>query len=543
MLVPHYAAEAQDTVASGSMVSASSNSGSASMGVPINVPPGRNGIAPNVALLYNSGAGSGWAGVGWDVALGEVRRATKKGIDYGGNDFVFSGSDGSATELVTRGDWGTNYYGAKIEGLFSKYYYNSATGGWEVTTKDGVKYYYGSTTTSRQNNTFNLYSNNQVLSWRLDRVQDTNGNYMTVTYVKDNGIIYPDRIDYTGNAGTSPVLSPSNYVKFNRYLDIHDVPYGMLKSIETYAGGQLAGQAVLSYIMSGNTVQFLLNTVTFYGSDGSATMPPIALSYQNSPHAFGQSVTAPMGTQVVSGDFNGDGRADVAFVENGHIHVYLSTGSGFSDAGYWGSLSNANSIILAGDLNGDGKADIYELYSNTSGNPVATVRYSNGSTFTQPVSAPAPTLIGNYKPGDQVAIGDFNGDGKADIALLINSSIQVYLSTGNGFVAGFPPPVGFATPGAFSGPGVTSIFAGDFNGDGFSDLYMTQNTGGSVYPYVLFSTGSYFVFSSMTEVPMLSGPAITIADFNGDGKADIAINQVIYYSNGSYFFSDSSAAA
>ena len=218
-LMPHYGAEAQDAAVSGPMVSNSSNSGSASMGIPINIPPGRKGMTPNVALLYNSGGGSGWAGVGWDIALGEIRRATKKGINYSGTDFVFSGSDGSATELVARGDWGTNSYGAKIEGAFSKYYYNSATGGWEVTTKDGTIYYYGTTTASRQYNPFYPSQTTQIHSWRLDKVLDTNGNYMTVSYVNDIGTLYPDRIDYAGNAGTTPVLPTSNYVKFNRYFD------------------------------------------------------------------------------------------------------------------------------------------------------------------------------------------------------------------------------------------------------------------------------------------------------------------------------------
>jgi hypothetical protein len=100
--------------------------------------------------------------------------------------------NGSNSELIVRSDWGTNYYGNKIEGDFIKYYLNSITGGWEVTIKNGTKYYYGTTSASRQDNTYGTFK------WCLDKVQDTNGNYMTVTYWKDQGEIYLDRIDYTG---------------------------------------------------------------------------------------------------------------------------------------------------------------------------------------------------------------------------------------------------------------------------------------------------------------------------------------------------------
>ena len=87
--------------------------------------------------------------------------------------------------LVSRSDWGSNYYGAKKEGRLSKYYYNSSTGGWVVTSKNGTTYYYGTTSASRQD--FNSGAN--VFKWCLDKVQDLNGNTMTVTYYKDQGEI------------------------------------------------------------------------------------------------------------------------------------------------------------------------------------------------------------------------------------------------------------------------------------------------------------------------------------------------------------------
>ncbi len=123
-------------------INQSGNSGAAVTSIPIIVPPGRKGIEPRISLTYNSNSGNGWIGVGWGFDMGAIQRNTKWGVDYSANDYIVT-ANGSSSELASRGDWGTNYYGAKIEGAFSKYYYNSSTDGWEVTTNDGTKFYYG----------------------------------------------------------------------------------------------------------------------------------------------------------------------------------------------------------------------------------------------------------------------------------------------------------------------------------------------------------------------------------------------------------------
>ena len=179
--------------------------GAANYKVPIKVPPGRAGIQPNLELLYNNYTGNGWVGIGWSLDMGAIKRSAKFGVDYSENDYVFL-HNGSSQELVDRSaQWGSGYYGAKIEGGFSKYYFNSGTNGWEVTKKDGTKYFYGSSTNSQQVN------GSDVFKWCLDRVEDPNGNFMTLTYLKLDGQIYLDEINYTGNTSG---LDTTNYVKF-----------------------------------------------------------------------------------------------------------------------------------------------------------------------------------------------------------------------------------------------------------------------------------------------------------------------------------------
>ncbi len=86
---------------------------------PLQTPPGRNGIGPNLALTYSSSQGNGWLGVGWDLQLGKIERSTKNGVpNYDNSDtFRWSSPIGSA-ELVNVGG---NEYRAKIESQFQKF--------------------------------------------------------------------------------------------------------------------------------------------------------------------------------------------------------------------------------------------------------------------------------------------------------------------------------------------------------------------------------------------------------------------------------------
>ncbi len=183
-------------------------SGALNYSVPIDVPPGRNGMQPNLALSYHSGRGNGWVGSGWDLSAGAITRNTKDGLDYSGNDFLFNGS-----ELIEISP-GSGEYQSKFENEFNriiKHGYGINTY-WEVTDKTGKRYFYGQFAESRQDDPANA---ERIFKWCLDRVVDTHGNYMTYSYSKDQGQIYLDQIDYAGNENEG--ILPTNYVKF--YLE------------------------------------------------------------------------------------------------------------------------------------------------------------------------------------------------------------------------------------------------------------------------------------------------------------------------------------
>jgi len=192
----------------------------------------------------------------------------------------------------------------------------------------------------------------------------------------------------------------------------------------------------------------------------------------------------------VIGDFNGDGRLDMAnvFDDGGlaSIDVHLSTGAGFGIArwatrqgGFWDQQK-----WIAGDFNGDGRADLANVF-NDGGLASIDVHVSTGASFG---IARWATRQGGFWDAQKWSAGDFNGDGRADLANVFNdgglASIDVHLSTG--------ASVGIARWATRQGGfwDAQKWVAGDFNGDGRADLANVFNDGGLASIDVHLSTGA-----------------------------------------------------
>jgi hypothetical protein len=99
-------------------------SGAMSYHIPIEVPAGRNGMEPTVALRYwSNGGGNGWLGVGWDMELGSIQRAVKYGVDYTSDNYQFKTND-FISDIVqlsnTNNPLNNPQYLATIESKFSR---------------------------------------------------------------------------------------------------------------------------------------------------------------------------------------------------------------------------------------------------------------------------------------------------------------------------------------------------------------------------------------------------------------------------------------
>ena len=230
--------------------------------------------------------------------------------------------------------------------------------------------------------------------------------------------------------------------------------------------------------------------------------------------SFGAATNFSAGSLPISvaiGDLNGDGRQDLAVANNGsnNVSVLLGTGSGsFQAATNFSAGANPYSVAV-GDLDGDGKQDL--AVANATSNTISVLLNTG-------ISPLFPTTPTNFSAGSlpmSVAIGDLNGDGKQDLATAnYDSNVSVLLNTGS------IPLFGAATPfGAGSSP--RSVAVGDLDGNGKQDLAVANY--GSNTVSVLLGTGSGS-FQAATNFSAGVNPyLVAVSDFNADGIPDLAV--------------------
>ncbi len=210
------------------------------------------------------------------------------------------------------------------------------------------------------------------------------------------------------------------------------------------------------------------------------------------------------------GDFNGDGKLDLAIANRGARNVSVRLGNGLG--GFTiapdvpvGTGSSPSSVAV-GDFNGDGKLD---FATANSGSSSVSVRRGDGSG----VFAGTTTVSVGSSPSSMV-MGDFNGDGKLDLATANSSQSYVSVRLGNG-LGGFTsaPNVSFDLT-------QDAVTVGDFNGDGNLDLATVDTF--TITLSVLLGDG-LGGFSGTSNFTVASSPSfVTVGDFNGDGRPDLA---------------------
>ena len=236
---------------------------------------------------------------------------------------------------------------------------------------------------------------------------------------------------------------------------------------------------------------------------------------------------------MATGDFNGDGNVDVAFVSQNTntVSILLGTFGGTLSSGAAYPTGNLPSGIVAADFNGDGVLDL--AVTNSADNTITVLLGNGDGTF-----RPGTTINDTGTYPTQIVAADFNGDGHLDLAVLNvcgrtivscapqtggagPGAVLVLLGNGDGtFSVSSPSPA----TGNFS----SAMAAADLNSDGAIDLVVTNEDGTNAT--VLMGNGDgTFTPTQSGVVTGVGSSAIAIADFNGDGKLDIAVANV--YSN------------
>lgn len=215
--------------------------------------------------------------------------------------------------------------------------------------------------------------------------------------------------------------------------------------------------------------------------------------------------------RIVTADLNADAKTDlvVANQSSDNITVLLGNGDGSFPTVTSYATGNTPRDLVIGDFNGDGAPD---LAVANSGANYFSVRLGSGSgTF----GSSLDTVLGQPSPIGLFA-GDFITGGATDIAVLENGgghTFEIYGGNGNGtFTYALPSPSSFQP--------YAGIMA-DFNGDGKPDLAVVNYTGNSVTVYLGDGTGN---FTQLGPYPTGTHPvAVISADFNRDGKLDLAV--------------------
>jgi len=208
-------------------------------------------------------------------------------------------------------------------------------------------------------------------------------------------------------------------------------------------------------------------------------------------------------SSIAVGDFDGDGKQDLALTAPNTVTVFLGNGDGTFAKGVSYSLPYTPGTIAAGDFNGDGKTDLVVTFPYYLS--IAVLLGNGDGTFTSAVKYPSAVA------GGTIVVADFNGDGIADLAINGNSTQNIAVLLGNGdgsFQTAVTYPIGAQ---------VESIAVGDFNGDTIPDIATADNSGIGI----LIGKGDGTFASAVSYATTYQPYSIAAGDLDGNGTTDL----------------------
>ena len=419
--------------------------------LPIALPPGVKSVAPQVNLVYTSGAGNGIAGYGWNLSgITSIARVGKnidkdgktEGINFFNDYFSFNGQ----RLILKSGEYGkdgSEYVTEKFSNVKIKAKGNFlpiepfAMGpiSWEVTFEDGSQAWYGITT---------------MAEYGITKWKDAQGNYITYNYTPwtwEKGMSLISSIEWGGNEtlGTSHF----NKITFN-YIerDLKEVSHeknqntflqdNILSSIQVDTNGKQFKKYIIDYTSNGTKYQFVKN-ITEYNSENQPANP-VTFEYEISKseaNIFRQNSRFDdiYGEDVISGDFDGDGKLD--FIRGGTLMLARLDGSGqFIHVNYngtpfsIGTVKNVNNqVFFTKELNHNTKELIIRSYvlKNSSLELSSINRFDFSSYKSVFMPDKAPSEVGVAHASLKIYDGDFDGDGLTEFIFCFSNGARTYI--------------------------------------------------------------------------------------------------------------------
>src|SRR5215216_4396608 len=235
---------------------------------------------------------------------------------------------------------------------------------------------------------------------------------------------------------------------------------------------------------------------------------------------FAQSFASPMSYAVGSnpyagalGDFNGDGKPDLAVANNSTSNISVLPGNGDGTFGVktdYDVGQPAYGVVIT-DLNSDGKLDIVAETSFSLTEGVSVLLGNGNGSFQTHVDI----LFSGFAQPNSILASDFNNDTKPDIVVINANGATVLLGNGDGSLK---PPVSYGSSNF-----ATSVAVGDFDADGKIDLAVSSyGFGSNGVVSIMLGKGDGTFFPSVDYSSAPSPFSIVKGDFNGDSKLDLA---------------------